>query len=535
MLDLKDSETKSRIPIKGHIMILTLIIIVQICFFVSAGISKKGFFVDELWTFGLSNSYYHPHIYSGNEFTSDQYLSPEYFRDYLEVTGDDAFSYGSVMYNQEQDIHPPLFYIVLHTVCSIFKNQFSKWFGIIPNLFYYTVAALALYRLSQKLLKNDYAALAPVIIWGFSTQTVSYAILIRMYMMFAMFAVLDCLNHSDYLLEGKAWTKRRWAGLYLITDRGCLTQYYYYIFAFFLSAVTSLVMWSKKQWKLFLCYAGVMFSGILTAWVIFPGIIRTFLYDKGKDSVEGLFAKTNYAEPLKGYLLNLQDKMFYGLNRYLVLIALVCVILCLVLYIPWERVNMLFWAVAAAVLFYMLTVIKIAPWITDRYYFAVTPCIWLLLVYFVCQAMRGSVFRVTAGLILVLGISLFSDVQGYRDGKIMYQFPRQEEVMDKLKEYEGMSCIFVINGREYTATAHALELQNFSEIKLIDLARKPLMDWDIHHETPFLVAYVDDWIDQNEIINQISQKTGYMDCALLGRGSGIWWEDAEELYIYVFH
>ena len=192
-------------------------------------------------------------------------------------------------------------------------------------------------------------------------------------------------------------------------------------------------------------------------------------------------------------------------------------------------------AIVVAVLCYMFTVIKIAPWITDRYYFAITPFIWLLLVYFVCQAMRGSAFRVTAGVALIVGISLFSDVQGYQNGKIMYQFPRQGEVMSELKEYAGMSCIYVINGREYAAIAHALEFQNFSEIKLIDLARKPLMDWDIHHETPFLVAYVDDRVDQDKIISQISQKTGYEDYMLLGRGSGIGWEDAEELYIYVFH
>ena len=45
------------------------------------------------------------------------------------------------------DVHPPLFYIVLHTICSCFSGSFSKWFGIIPNIFYYGITTILGHRI----------------------------------------------------------------------------------------------------------------------------------------------------------------------------------------------------------------------------------------------------------------------------------------------------------------------------------------------------------------------------------------------------
>ena len=104
---------------KNWWMIILFIILFAQVFLLIAGQNKKGYFVDELWGYGLANSYYHPHVYSDDAFNGE-YLSPDYFKEYLEVSEEDSFKYGSVFYNQSQDAHPPLFYCVLHTISSIF-------------------------------------------------------------------------------------------------------------------------------------------------------------------------------------------------------------------------------------------------------------------------------------------------------------------------------------------------------------------------------------------------------------------------------
>ena len=49
---------------------------------------------------------------------------------YVTVAENERFDYATVYYNQTQDVHPPLYYFFLHTVCSLFPRSFTKWTGI---------------------------------------------------------------------------------------------------------------------------------------------------------------------------------------------------------------------------------------------------------------------------------------------------------------------------------------------------------------------------------------------------------------------
>lgn len=104
--------------------------------------------------------------------------------------------------------------------------------------------------------------------------------------------------------------------------------------------------------------------------------------------------------------------------------------------------------------------------------------------------------------------------------------------MEEIQNFKGSSCVYITNGREYTVVLHALEFQNFSEIKVINVGWRNLMETEIHNDSPSLVVYVDEQLDQDEILSQVMQKTGYQECLSLGRGSGVYWEDIEEMYIY---
>ena len=110
---------------------------------------KKSFYCDEVFSFGLANSFYRPFIESDSVRSQelhyvDEWFSGEVYRNYITVQDSQRFRYDSVWYNQSQDRHPPLFYAVLHTVCSFFPNTFSKWFGFIPNLIYFAVTQIFL-------------------------------------------------------------------------------------------------------------------------------------------------------------------------------------------------------------------------------------------------------------------------------------------------------------------------------------------------------------------------------------------------------
>ena len=162
---------------------------------------KKSFYCDEVFSFGLANSFYQPFIESDSVRSQelhyvDEWFSGEVYRNYITVQDSQRFRYDSVWYNQSQDRHPPLFYAVLHTVCSFFPNTFSKWFGFIPNLIYFAVTQIFLYRLAKNLLKSKYYALLLCSFFGFAPATIQNTMFIRMYCMLVMWTVIFMYLHS---------------------------------------------------------------------------------------------------------------------------------------------------------------------------------------------------------------------------------------------------------------------------------------------------------------------------------------------------
>ena len=76
---------------------------------------KKGYFIDEIYSWGLSNGYYKPFITSYDTIF-EYWLDGEEFQDYMTVQQGEKFSYASVYDNQTQDVHPPLYYMSMHTI-----------------------------------------------------------------------------------------------------------------------------------------------------------------------------------------------------------------------------------------------------------------------------------------------------------------------------------------------------------------------------------------------------------------------------------
>lgn len=57
-----------------------VILLLQIVCMIYFGNAKQGYFVDELWSYGLANSYYHPHVYS------DDALEERWYRENISGT-----------------------------------------------------------------------------------------------------------------------------------------------------------------------------------------------------------------------------------------------------------------------------------------------------------------------------------------------------------------------------------------------------------------------------------------------------------------
>ena len=285
-----------------------------------------------------------------------------------------------------------------------------------------------------------------------------------------------------------------------------------------------------------------MVLSVLAAFATFPGILKTFKGDRGAEALNNFSSNDNYFTSLGLYLDTIQEKMLYGIKDVFLLLLITGFVLLVVYAVHnnkketlesvISKLNLPILALAFAWFSYMLIIVKISPFFADRYYFGVTPIFWLLVIYVIIKGWNYVLKKSYLASIVFCMIMIFSTVCGYHNGKIMYQFQRQSNDMDKLQQYKGSSCVYITNGREYTVTEYALELQKFNEIKVIDTSRYLLDNMEIHDEKNTMIAYIDENLNQEETIEKLKEKTEYTRVDLLFRGSGIWWEEADEIYVY---
>ena len=100
---------------------------------------KLGYHEDEILTFNLANS--------SKELKVDgEWNTDKDFKEYL-ITGGNRFNYANVYEKQvEGAAHPPLYYGIVHTICSLFPNTFSRWCAYIVNIFMMSGAIILIYK-----------------------------------------------------------------------------------------------------------------------------------------------------------------------------------------------------------------------------------------------------------------------------------------------------------------------------------------------------------------------------------------------------
>lgn len=279
-------------------VILLLIIIVCNCLMLLIFAEKKAFHIDEVWSYSLSNSHEKPFLYywqvgtgeigsetrnykpengEENPFYNDkdnrfyeQWHSGGEFHDYLTVQENERFDYSNVYYNQTCDVHPPLYYFLLHTVCSFFPDGFSKWYAAVINLFFYSLSLIALFFLGRQVFGSDKKALLAAAVWGLSRAGLSNAAFLRMYMMMAFFTILLAYFHMR-LIEN--YRIKYVALIFAVNLAGFLTQYYFYIFSFFITASVCVYLLFKKRIKQLLIYAFTVLASVGAAILVFPATL----------------------------------------------------------------------------------------------------------------------------------------------------------------------------------------------------------------------------------------------------------------------
>lgn len=272
-------------------IVLAVMIAIQAVFITHIFFDQKvSYHCDEIYSYGLANNYYQPYLEGGDVYDSsyeniNQWVSGKLYHNYLTVQPDQRFRYDSVWYNQSLDRHPPLYYVCIHTICSLFPDSFSFVYGFVLNLACFAVTQIFLYRLNKRLLRSRWAALLVCCVWGGSIGNVNLTIFVRMYSMLTMFVVMMLYFHVQLMAQERS-DKAKWKlllPLYVVTLAGSMTQYLFLVTAFLIAVCFCLRYLIQRRWLDFLRYGCTMLGSVLTFFLIYPPAIRQMLAENEKE------------------------------------------------------------------------------------------------------------------------------------------------------------------------------------------------------------------------------------------------------------
>ena len=263
------------------VIILSALLLYTYLFF----IQKKGYNCDEIYSYGLANSFFKPFLENDESTETSQlfeeWFSGNIFHDYITVQPGEQFSYSSVWYNQSKDVHPPLYYTILHTICSFFPDVYSPLFALSINYFTFVLTMILLYKVSQEWGSRTFALIVCGF-YAFSGGAADTYTFLRMYSLCAFFVVALFYEIYRYIKYEKKTTLLI---LFFTCLLASLTHYHLILFAFLLTTFTEVYLLIKKRYKTFFSLGIVMLLSVITAFFVFPSALN-HLFSSGKDFAE---------------------------------------------------------------------------------------------------------------------------------------------------------------------------------------------------------------------------------------------------------
>lgn len=427
------------------------------------GGKKAGFHEDEYYSYYSSNR-------TAGLFEPDrEWAARDTYRNEFVVLEGEGFNYSLVATVQSWDVHPPFFYFLLHTACSLFPGIFSKWLGIGVNLFAFVINFFLLAWLAYMVTdRNKTLTFLVSAAHGFNAAIISGVLFIRMYEWLTLFVLLLACLHVRSISEEHSMSKRgdlRFSSFLLplmfVNYLGFLTQYYYIIFLFFMAAGFCLwLLWRDKNlWNCFRYGLSCAFS-IGMAVISYPASLsHIFRGYRGTGAAAEFLDGANTVDRL-GFFGRLMDEYVFD-GHFLLLLAAI-IVMAIVLFIRKKNNSgteafviggdyKAYFLLLFAVCGYFFTVSKTALLLyetSNRYELPVYG-IWMLLIIVALYTLSGRIFRALfinerlrrAGIALIFLLFLAQDVHELITGKVLFLY---EEDRDRVEYAKGNADVPVV-------------------------------------------------------------------------------------------
>ncbi|MFA9376842.1 MAG: hypothetical protein ACERKZ_08810 [Lachnotalea sp.] len=430
---------------KNYGIMLLILCIIQIGLGISFGMQKTNFHVDEIYSFGLANNT------TGTTMSIPQgeLIDRSVLDDYVTVDTNHRFDYSNVWKNQAADVHPPLYYVLIHTISSLFPGKFMLAGGIGLNIMFSLIATLLIYFITKELTNHNGLPILVCAVWSVSLGTITFIVFIRMYMILTVFMLAITLLHIKYL--HKKLTFQFYLSVLFLSVLGVLTQYYFLIYLFFLCLLFGVNLLMNKNFKsAFLYLLSLGGSGII-AIGLFPAMLtQIFSGYRGKESFDNIANTSDLVDRYKTYYKIISKELF---NEKMTILLILLLLLGIVFIIRnskdicWrDAIFSGFNLLLFPSICYFVIVSKISVFVTDRYIMPIFPIILILVILsftYLSSKLVTIKYMVTLEacifiLLSVVGLAQNSNINYlYKETSPAIQFAASNKEADVLVVYTG--------------------------------------------------------------------------------------------------
>lgn len=474
--------------------------------------NKENYHVDEMYSYGLSN---HQRGIVIRFEEGRKYTSPEEpYMEYMTVDKDHRFDYENVWENQTHDVHPPLYYAILHTICSVFAGKFSKWYAGSINIVFGLLTLFAFRKLIRSITGNNKGICTLLsIAFIFSSGMLSSITFLRMYILAMFLATLLTYLFVDEVGRWK-FDLHFYLKLFFIAVIGALTHYYCMIYTVLLCIVYCLMLIGMKKW---IPVGKFIVTGVLaggTANMMFPQMVEQMFYGyRGTEALDNL-KQSPYAYWMKiRQYFDIFDKDVFGNIGGCILVGLIFVLIIQCIAVAQQnrsdRISGRLLdafdadrdaAVIAAIRYglilttsalYFLFVAKAAPYIADRYLFPVYAITFAGLTCLAITILR-NVYK-TRTMFLVIAVMLSVIIVGeWKNSSWPYLYKPSVELLEEAKNYRDVDCLYVYNA-EWRTQPSFLEVQNYRSVTFVQADHlKDISSLEIADQDKLIVMIIPD-------------------------------------------
>lgn len=432
--------------------------------------------------------------YKADVYDAPVWIDREMFQAYVRNDSGDDFNLLSVYFNVKDDNHPPLHFMCLHLMTSLFKGEISPWHGCVINLAAMAGVLWLLGLIGDILFQKKSSTVAMLILAGFSMGMVATTLWIRMYALLTLWTVWGLYLHIRkyvgvdqdifYRINRKNG-KIKWLGsvsLFVITLLSFWTQYFGLFFILPLAVVTAILLLKDKRVSEFWAYVRTMISAAVVGVGLYPFAVGDVLFSQR--GTEALSQWQNgfleYMERLKAFGSILAcnvagNEVLFGFAIFVpaaVLLGAFCKEKNVVGQIDWWEIAMC----GIPAVGYFLLAAKMSPYFVDRYIMAIFPITALVLVWLWDQAVVicGWKKQYLAGtcVIAAIFITIVSHINMQGQHRYLYTGYREQVIVAEAYRDYPMVCLYQGSG----LYENVIEMEQYTQTILVKPEELSAMD-----------------------------------------------------------